>query len=166
EDGAAEGRAELVALQVVLSRPPFVGEEVGGVEDGVAQVFERRAVELIGSALGHDVDLPAGTATEFGLRDGCLYSELLHGVGDWEVAERGIDLGVRIADAVNQEDVRLRTRSGDVESAPLRARRRGQYAGCEQSQIEKLARVERHIRNRPAINDTTQRIFVGFENRG
>src|SRR5262249_18791430 len=108
-----------------LFRPQLVREEVGGVEDSVAQILKRRAMILIGSALGYDVDLSAGAAAEFGQRDRCLNSELLHGVSDAEVVERRIDLRVRIADAVNQEDVRLRTRSGDIESAALRARRRG-----------------------------------------
>src|SRR5262249_24212635 len=112
------------------------------------------------------VDLPAAAAAEFGLRDRRLYGEFLHGVGDAEIVQRRIDLRVRIADAVNQEDVRLRTRSGDIECAALSAGGRGQYARCEHRQVEELARVERHVRNRPAVDDAAHGGFVGFEVRG
>src|SRR5262249_8163320 len=154
--------AKLIAFQVVLGSPIFIGEKIGGIENSVAQKFEGRTVKLIGAALGYDVDLPTGPATEFCLRNAGLDGKLLHGVGDAEIIERRIDLRVLIADAVHQEDIRLRTRSGHVESTALCAGCRRQHAWSKQREIEELTRIERHICNRAAVNNAAQGALIGL----
>ncbi len=58
---AADRAAVVVEPQLALAR----GEEVLRIELVVAEVFEQTAAELVGAALGHDVDRRAGVAAVF-----------------------------------------------------------------------------------------------------
>ncbi len=116
-------------MQRILRAAIFVGEEVGSVKHRIAEVLERRPVKLIGSALGDDIHLAAGATAELRCSHAGLNSEFLHRIGDSEIAKRGVNLRVDVANAVEQEDVGLRTGAGDVETTALSAGRGGQDAG-------------------------------------
>ena len=63
DDGAAEGEAELVALEGGFRRPRGVLEEVGGVERAVAQELEDSSVKLVRPRTRGDVEDAARGAT-------------------------------------------------------------------------------------------------------
>ena len=102
-------------------------------------------MKLVAAALGHNTDLTAGTAPKLGRSYAGLHGKLLHGVGDAEVAERGVDLRINITDTIEQEDVGLGARPGHVEAATLRARGGGQHARGQKCEIQILARVQGHV---------------------
>src|SRR6185436_35811 len=95
-DGTTGGGAVLMASQHALGAAELVGKEVGGFQGVVTVQPEGRAVELVATALGHDVDLGPGDAPEFGRSDGSGHAELLHGVGDAEAVQRSVHLGIDI----------------------------------------------------------------------
>src|SRR5262249_30626188 len=76
----AKRAAGLVALQAV--RKP--GEETVSVELGVADVPEGVAVNLVGPALGHDVDRPRGASSHLHPGVAGDHAELLHRIGKWK----------------------------------------------------------------------------------
>ena len=164
-DGSAESGAVLVAVQRVLGALELIGKEIGRIEVGVAQVLEDGAVELVSAALGHDTHLGAMAAAELGGGHTGLYGELLHRIGDAEIAQRGPDLRIDITDAVQQEVIGLRPRAGDVESPALLPGLRRHGARREQREIEILPRVQRHVGDGARIDHAADRALIAFEQR-
>ena len=116
-DGAAEGCAEVVALE--LGDAGGV-EVVAGVEEGVAEELVGGAVELVGAAGGDDGDLRAlalavgggvGVGDDVELADGVDAEELAGGAAGGDVDERGAG----VLDAVEEEEIVLRAAAGDGE---------------------------------------------------
>ena len=64
-------------------------------------------MKLVGAAFRDDVHLRTMTTSEFRCGNAGLHGELLDSVGDAEVAERGVELGVHVRHAVEQEEIRL-----------------------------------------------------------
>ena len=120
-------------------------------------------MKLVAAALGNDANLPARATPELSRGHAGLHRELLNRVGNAEVAQRRVDLGVDVADAIEQEYVGLRARPGDIEAAALCARCRGQNAWSQKCQVQILARVQRHVRNNLAIHYTAKRTSVRFQ---
>src|SRR5262249_28831352 len=116
-------------------------------------------------ALRHDTDLCAMAASEFSRRDARLHRELLHRIRDPEIAKRGADLRIHIADAIEQEEIRLRARTGDVESAALLTRLRRCSTRRKQSEIKILAGIQGHVANSSRVNYRTDGALVAFEQR-
>src|SRR5260370_39948559 len=76
-------------------------------------------MKLVGAALGYDAHLATRASSEFGRGHAGLNCKLLHGVGYAEIAQCRVDLSIDHADAIQQEDVGLRSSAGDVESTTL-----------------------------------------------
>ena len=164
-DRSAESGAVLVAVQRVLGATEFVGKEIRRIEVRVAQVLEDRAVELVGAALGYDAHLGAVAAAELGGGHAGLHGELLHRVGDAEIAQRRPDLGIDVTDAVQQEVIGLRPCAGDVEAAALLPGLRRHGARREEREIQVLPRVQRHIGDGARIDHAADGALVAFEQR-
>src|SRR5262249_49812811 len=150
----------LVTSQDVLFATQSVGEKVSGVQRVVAKKFEHRTVEFIRSAFGYDADLATGSSSKLGGRDAGLNGEFLHCIRDWKISQRGIDLCIDVADAIEQKVVRLRPRTGYVEPATLHACCGRHDTGRDQSEIQILTSVKRHIRDGPAVDDGAQSSLV------
>src|SRR5258708_37174946 len=118
-------------MQGILRSVVLVGEEIGGIQNGITQVLECSPVKLVGAALGNDAHLTTGPAPKLGRGYAGLHSKLLYGVCNAEVAERGVDLRVDVADAAEQKTVALGAGSGPVEAPALRSAGRWQ-APCRQ----------------------------------
>ena len=69
-------------------------------------------MELIRAAFRYDADLAACAAPEFRSRNAGLNGELLHCIGDAEITQRRIDLGVDVADPAQMSV------AGDVRRKP------------------------------------------------
>src|SRR6202171_1696035 len=152
-------------MEGILLAPLLVGEEVRGIQHVVAQVLERRAMKLIGAALGDDAHLSAGSPAEFCGGYAGLHSKLLHRVRYPEVTQRRVDLRIDVAHSIQQEHVRLRARTRDIKSPALRTRRRGHHARSYQRQIQILPSIERHVRYHLAVHYAAQRASVRFQQR-
>src|ERR1051325_430123 len=120
-------------------------------------------MKLVAAALGNDAHLAAGAAPKLGRSDTGLHGKLLHGISNAEVAERGVDLRINVADTVEQEDVGLGACPGHVEAATLRARGRGQDTWGQKGQVQILARVQRHVRYDLALDHVTYGAPVRLE---
>ena len=116
-DGAAEGGAEVVALEL---RDAGGIEVVAGVEEGVAQELIRGTVEVVGAAGGDDGDLCAlalavgcgvGVGDDVELADGLYAEELAGGSAGADIDERCAG----VLDSVEQVEVVLRAAAGDGE---------------------------------------------------
>src|ERR1700738_3492850 len=101
DDRAAERRTEIVLDEEFGAA--HVAEGVG-VHGAIAQKFVGRSVELIGAALGDDVDLTTASAAHFrGIAAG-LHFEFLHGI--WGGAEvKCVEGGIGIGGAIEEEIV-------------------------------------------------------------
>ena len=158
EHGAADGAAELVAVQFRGG----VGEIVAGARQAVTIIavgFEERAVNLVGAALGgHD--------------DGGLPGVL--GLG-------GVDLHVELLDAVQAGHARDRVAAvqlvgegGAVDDDIMRAAAGAEYAhaavdvdaGHGRHQVHDVAAVDGQLLNALALERVAQRRGVGGQNRG
>src|SRR5258706_15957607 len=95
-------------------------------------------MKLVGATLGYDAHLATRAPSEFGRGHAGLNCKLLHGVGNAEIAQSRVDLSIDHADAIQQEDVGLRSSAGDVESTTLCSSGGRQRSGREQSQIQIL----------------------------
>ena len=60
--GAAKSSTELILLEISTGSS---GEEVGGVEIGIAEKVERVSVKLIGSGFSDNIDLAAAEVSIF-----------------------------------------------------------------------------------------------------
>src|SRR6266852_3282085 len=157
--------AMMCSMQWVLLAALFVGEEIRGIEHIIAQILERGTMKLIRTAFGDDVYLSAGAAPE--LRGGHtgLHRIFLYCVGYPEVPQGRVDLGIDVANAIQQEHVGLRTRAGDIEASTLRTRSRWDGPWRYQSQVQILARVERQARDLCAGHHVAQCAAIGFQQR-
>ena len=163
EDWSTKRSAILVAVQWILRSVVLVGEEIGRVQHRIAQILERGSVKLVRAAFGNNAHLTARAAPKLRSGHAGLHGKLLHGVGNAEVAECGVDLSIDVAHAVKQEDVGLRTGSGHVEAATLCASGGGQHARGQKSEVQILAGVQGHIRYHFALDDVAQRTPIIFQ---
>ena len=122
-------------------------------------------MKLVAAALGDDAHLSAGAAPELGGRHAGLHCKLLHGVGDAEVAQSGVDLSIDHADTIQQEDIGLRSRPSHIESTALRSSGGGQRARREQRQIQILAGVEWHALDGVGVHYIAECALVGLQQR-
>ena len=166
DHGTAERAAELVAL---ILRAVFGGrsEEVAGVGDAIAEELVGGSVDLVGAALQHHVDLPAGIAAGEGVVGAGGHLELAHGVHRRSQAD-AIQLGVAVEHAIQDELVGVLAGAVDVdgEIAAHRTRRTGggrHDARQQQTQLEEIAAVERQARNLAVIDDAAQRGRFGAQ---
>ncbi len=113
-------------MQRILCAAQFVGEKVDGIHFRVAEILERRAMKLVGAALGHDVHLRAGASSELGSGHAGLHRKLLHGVRDPKGVGRSVNIHVHIAHPIQQRDVGLRACTRNVEASTLYAYGSGQ----------------------------------------
>ena len=129
-DGTAKGAAELIVVKRFLrlaSRLIRGGIEIiAGVEGGVAEEFESRAVELVGAAFGDDVDDATGAAAVFRFEVGsdAKFGDGFDGENRCGGAERAgfvdggvIAVAVVHVRAVEQEVVGAAARAVDGENA-------------------------------------------------
>src|ERR1700683_3411255 len=79
-DGASDGRAELILLEVRFGLAVELREEIVGVEFVVAYEFPGAAVELIGAAATDEVDVGAAAASVGGIVVRGLHVKFLDGV--------------------------------------------------------------------------------------
>src|SRR5260370_35909397 len=98
-------------------------------------------MKLVGAALGYDAHLATRASSEFGRGHAGLNCKLLHGVGYAEIAQCRVDLSIDHADAIQQEDVGLRSSAGDVESTTL----------CSSGGPQRPGRQHRPARKLPGI---------------
>src|SRR5262249_2853636 len=80
EDRTAEVSAELVLIVLRLGEIVGIGDEVGGIEVLVSQVFICHTVEGVGATLGVDRNSSAGTSAIFGRIRVRYYIEFLNRV--------------------------------------------------------------------------------------
>ena len=169
-DGAADGEAELVALEGLGA----AGEEGAGVEGVVAEEMEGRAVPLIGAAAAGDID-DAGGIAEFGLEEVALDLELLHGIergghrtiADARVAEfdaiEEVGGGTLALAADKQRAIRAAGSAADETGGPLRGRDLGHDARGERAEGEVITAVEREVVDRPASDSLAEGGGIEFE---
>ncbi len=173
EEGAAECAAEVVTIELVLARG-FAIEEVAGVEVVVAEVVEGLAVDLVGAGAGGDVDDGAGGAAELGAEGGVDDLELGGGVdggleGDLVlrhiVEVDAVDLEVVgvFAIAGGGEGVRSEASAGCGEAAVVG---RDDGAGCEVSEVEEVAAIQRDLLNGLPVDDLADGEGLGLDGGG
>ena len=113
DDRAADGRAELVALEI----GQLAGvEEVAGVQGRIAMELEYRPANPVGARLGHGAHDAAGRAAELGAVAVRLHAELLHRVDAEQharEARRRLVGDVGDVGAVHQVAGLLRPRAAD-----------------------------------------------------
>ena len=120
----------------------------------------------VGAALGDHADLAAGAASEFGGGDAGLDGKFLDGIADAEVIQVGVDLGIHVAGAVPEVDIRLGAGAGDVKAEDLGAGGCREDAGGDEGEIESLPSVERHVVDVAAIDDAAEGALIVFEEWG
>ena len=169
-DRPADGAAELVEQVAGLARARAVGEVREGVERLVSVVLVERAVELVGSGLGHDVDDGAARAAVLGREHVGFDPELLDGVESGRRHELPLLAG-GAGCAVDVVAVVLR--AGAVESdreslrfdgSPLGVARLG--ARDERRQRDELAAVERKVLDLDAVDDFAEGRRLGLDALG
>ncbi len=166
DDLAAEGSAELIALDGVLGG----GEEVGGVDDVVADEVEDGAVPLVGAGVGDGVDERARVDTvACGQRvgfDGELVQRVGEGIGQVDVGEV-----VGVVSAVEDVVVVVALASGDgddggagvVLGADHVVAGRGDGTAGDEDELGSLTTVERHLGNAGLVDDLFEGAGLGLE---
>jgi hypothetical protein len=162
EDGAADSDTELILPQRIDR-----GEEViPGVEGRVAEELPDGAVELVGAALGDDVDDAAGDLAELGKVVMGLHLELLNVIDDGlvvVVADEGAEVGY----AIEQEHIAaiarsIHRRKGEgadglagkaAATARVLAYADRAYAWGELKQFSKVSSVEGQVIDGPGGDD-------------
>ena len=106
DDGAADGAAELVALELI----PCWRKVVARVEDGVADEFEQVAVNAIVARLRNGVDHRAGVSAIASAVVAALHAELLERIRE---GKRHVHVGVSVvvATAIHVEAGLVRARA-------------------------------------------------------
>src|ERR1035438_4811357 len=83
--------AELVQLHLVTGQAGDVVEIVVGIQRRVANLFEHAAVELVGAALGNELDLGATLAGGIRAGSGGCQGNFLNGIlRDRDISEEAI----------------------------------------------------------------------------
>ena len=145
--------AELIPLEQ-RDRSVAAIKVVLGVELGIPQELEHRAVKRVGAGLGGDVDL-RDRATVLGLEDPRLHLELLERVKRRQ-HQVGVEVRVRILDAVQCVVVIVDALAGDIEGELVagaahallalgRRRTVGGGTGNQRRQLEIGAAVQRQF---------------------
>src|SRR5215467_9813526 len=122
-------------------------------------------MEVVAAALGYHVYLPAGAAAIFSRRHTGLNGELLNSVGDAEIIQIAVYLGVHVADAVPHVDIGLRTGPGDVKTQNLRTGRRWENPWRDKREVKNLAGIQWHVRNRAGADHAAQCTLVVLQQR-
>ena len=117
-------------------------------------------MELVGAASDDSVDLCTFSATELCCWNAGLNTEFLDGVVNAKTGETAINLGVHVADAVDEVVIGLSARTGHVEASYLTAASGGSCARCQQSQIQEVPRVERHSADGLVIDDIGKGVLL------
>src|SRR5262249_5337577 len=107
--GAAEIAAVVVVTQDVLGLVALVEKETVGVERVVPEELKDAAVELVGAALGDQVDHCALGLAELGAEAVALDAKFLNRVDRWKGQQRGVRADVHVIDAVDRPHVLIRT---------------------------------------------------------
>ena len=148
QDGASQGRAQLVALEFRL--PLF--EEVAGVQIVVPVEPVQVSMKLVAAALGHGGDLTAGTHAVLGRVEAGLHVEFLQRVG--ARLEGGVPVSVGEEGAVDIGEIVLEPHPHDLDVAPVRRRRGG--PGRQAGQPPDVAGVDRQRVEFLLVDDLSQ----------
>ena len=150
--GAAVGEAEFIADErrdAFRLRNGAPVEEVARIERRVAQEFEDRAVQVVGSGAGDDVGETGRAAPDFGGHPAGAGADLFHGI-DIEVGERSAaHFGVARIRAIHGKYSRRAALAvnGELLGEIRGAVGIGHGAGGEQQQLAEIALVERQFGN-------------------
>jgi hypothetical protein len=153
DQGAAEGPAEVVAIEGVLGLARLLQEVVRGVQRVVAPEVEGAAVERVLAAAGDDVDLRARGLAELGAVAVAMDLELLDGLDRGVDEDRAVAADVVVVGAVDRPHVGVDRAPGDgeVDAAhealvgDVEARLGLADAGHQQRELDEVAAVERQL---------------------
>ena len=170
-DAAADGAAELVAMEHVVS-----GQEiVARVDAAVAQELKQVAVQLVGAGLGHDIHGAARMQAIAGRQGVGLDAEFLQRVGE---GERQVDIRERVVvvSAVEQvvDVVALRTghrddhRAVEALAADVVVAGSGSVdrAARQEHQRGGLPPVQRQFQNAALIDHLRDGVVLGLDHGG
>ena len=163
-DGSADFEAVLVELDVGFLVALGVGEELVGVEGGVAEEVEGAAVELVGPGAGGDGDGGAGVAALLGGGVGGGDLELLDVVGiEAEDVVDGVGVGGFVGvDAVDGDVVGGEAGAVDVDGVAGTL----DDAGFEDEQGEGVAAVQGEVDDGLLLDDVAEGGVRGLEDFG
>ncbi len=164
-DGAADGATVLVAFEVFGD----LGEVVAGVEFAVADEPEGLAVDVVGAALGGDVD-EAGVGALVGHEEALLDLELVDG-GDGEIHGKFTEAAPADGDAIDEVAGSAAEVAGDDDGSAPAADLIGIVgatggfigAGGEEGELEEVAAVEGEGVDALGVHDGADGIGFRFE---
>src|SRR5262249_28268514 len=173
--GAAEIAAVVVVTQDVLGLVALVEKETVGVERVVPEELKDAAVELVGAALGDQVDHCALGLAELGAEAVALDAKFLNRVDRWKGQQRGVRADVHVIDAVDRPHVLIRTvavhrhihvgietRAISAKSSAGASLSHRRDSGDKQHQLSVVAAVERQLCYLFLANETADFAAPGF----
>ena len=165
-NGSADASAEIVIDEVGFG----CGEEWPCVEEVVAQVLEDDAVELVGAALGDDVEGGSGGASELGGEVGRFDFDFLDEVGADVVDQAAVAAGGLVVGAVDGEirgvsavAVDDLVGGGEASGDGKDVRIGDDGAGDERDELGVVAAIEREVLDLFGVDDVGKLAAGGVE---